>query len=311
MSTLASLLMALLMAAAVFALGWRDTAGEADMARAMGLTMPRRRFSLDAWAKSVDAGLTGPQILLAGAVWILGGLVVGLLQGGVWTAVLYALGAGLFYYGTLKQRREARRAERAEYLARALDVVETMLKQGRSLMDALEEAAQASPPVAREVLNDLIARLRAAPGDAAARAVREWDETWDNPAVDMLAAALLAALEGRMELARFIEPLRGSLQDVVDVLRTAQAEAKGIVWQTRFLTFWPPVVLLAMTLFAPGWAAAFRAHPWLLLPALLGSVLTYWLTMGDLRRNLSVDAAVGLAPGGEGEIKLDRMGKPL
>ena len=200
---------------------------------------------------------------------------------------------------------------RAEYMARALDVLQTLLRQGRPLIEALEEAAASVPPVAQEVLYDLVVRLRASPGDAAARSVREWDDAWDNPAVDMTAAALLTALEGRMEVARFVETLRESLREIVEILRSAHAEAKGIEWQTRFLAFWPPIVLAAMVLFSPGWALAFRERPYLVLPALLGSVLTYALTMRDLRANLSVDAAVGLSPGGEGEIRLDHMGRPL
>ena len=311
MAIVSSLILALLAGAVVVSLGWQAQARERDMAEAMGLTQPRRRFSLDDWARQIDAGLTGRQIVIGAALWLSGGLVLGLIQGGGLAAVLYALGALSVYWGTLQQRRQERRMARAEYMARALDVLQTLLQQGRPLIEALEEAAVSVPSVAREVLQDLVIRLRAAPGDAAARAVREWDEAWDNPAVDMTAAALLTALEGRLEVSRFVETLRQSLREVVEILRSAHAEAKGIEWQTRFLAFWPPIVLAAMVLFSAGWALAFREQPYLILPALLGSVLTYVLTMRDLRANLSVDAAVGLSPSGEGEIHLDRMGKPL
>jgi len=311
MDVVVSLILALLVAAAVVSIGWRALADERDMAEAMGLALPRRRRSLDDWARHVDAGLTGRQIVVGGALWLLGGLVLGLIQGGGLVAVLYAAGTTAVYWGTLQQRRQERRMARAEYMARALDVIQTLLHQGRPLVEALEEAAVSVPPVAREVLHDLVVRLRSSPGDAAARAVREWDEAWDNPAVDMTAAALLTAIEGRMEVSRFVDTLRASLREVVEILRSAHAEAKGVEWQTRFLAFWPPLVLAAMVVFSPGWASAFRTRPYLVLPALLGSVLTYMLTTRDLRANLSVDAAVGLPAGGEGEIRLDRMGKPL
>ncbi len=298
-------------ASAVVVLGWRSPVGADEMARALGLSEKRKSFSLEEWVAQLDAGLTAPQVFLGWSTWVLGGGVLGFLEGGPLGGILFSLASGVFYWGLLQQRREHLRTLRAKHLARALSVIQTLLEQGRGLMDALEEAARAVPPEGQQVLMDLVIRLRSVPADAAPQGVREWSARWNNPAVDMIAAALLTALEGRMEIGRFVETLRGALQDVLEVLETAHAEAQGILWQTRFLTFWPPLVFVVMVLLTPERGWLYRTRPWLLLPMLLGSFLTYVFSLWDLRRHLSLEAAVGLSARREGEIRLDRMGRVL
>ncbi len=311
MEVVGALAAGFLVASVILVLGWRAPVGEAAMARAIGLTSSRPRFSLERWAQQIDAGLTGMQLLLGWSVWILGGALLGFVEGGSFGALLFALGAGAFYWGLLRQRQEHLRTLRAKHLARALSVMRTLLEQGRGLMEALEESALSVPAEGRRVMMDLVVRLRAVPADAASQAIREWSDRWQNPAVDMMAAALLTAFEGRLEIGRFMETLQGALEDVLEVLEVAHAEAQGIIWQTRFLTFWPPLVFVVMVLLTPERGALYRARPWLLFPMLLGVLLTYVLSFWDLRRNLSLDAAVGLSRSGEGEIHLDRMGRVL
>jgi len=197
------------------------------------------------------------------------------------------------------------------HIARAMTVFRTLLAQGRSMMEALELAAQSVPPIGQEVLEDLVRRLRAAPTASSAQVIREWSQTWENPAVDMLAAALIMAYEQRTPIANFMDSLQTALQAVVAVITKARAQAKGSEWITKFLAFWPAIVLAFMALMAPGWRLSMLLYPWVLIPAITGSLLTYLLAYRDIRRNLSIEASLGLGEEGQGEIPLERMGRPL
>jgi len=289
-------------------LGWEP--GEQSMAAAMGLAQNKRRVDLAQIARESGTGLTADRLLMGMALWVVGGFIAGLPYGFV-VAVMFALGGGFVYWGGLSDKREDRRAKQSVQIARAMGIIETVLSQGRPLQDALEQAAEASPPEGREVLEDLVRRIREAPANEMARAIREWDEDWDNPSVDMLAAALLAAIEARIEIAPLVHSLRENIQDVSDVLNRTRSEAAGIVWQAKFLAFWPLIVLALLSFVAPEWAIAYHRNPLLILPVLLGSAATWWLSMRQIRTGLSVDASVGIGENGEGEIQLDRLGKIL
>jgi hypothetical protein len=78
------------------------------------------------------------------------------------------------YAGTLSDKRQEFRLKQAKDILRGLGVVETLLSQGNPLGDALDDAAQAVGPDGRMVLGDLVVRLRTAPADEAALAVREF-----------------------------------------------------------------------------------------------------------------------------------------
>ncbi len=309
MAMLIGLLAALAAAAVPLTIG-REWGSERRMAQVMGVAHPHRRFDLARLARESGTGLQPHQIIMGLLAWSVGGFLLGLPQG-VFVALLFGLAGGLIYWGSLTDKREDRRSKQAVQIARAMGIIETVLSQGRPLHDALEQAAQASPLEGREVLEDLVRRMRQVSANEMARAVREWDEAWDNPATDMLAAALLAALESRIEVAPLVGSLQENIMDVTDTLRRTHAEAQGIIWQSRFLAFWPIIVLAIISLATPSWAVAYRHNPLLILPALIGSALTWALSMRQIRNGLSVDAAVGIGAHGEGEIQLDRLGKVL
>jgi Flp pilus assembly protein TadB len=310
MTFLLSLIGALALASIPLLLGWRRTYSAAQMARQMGVAPPEKRVDLEKMARQTGTGLTLNQILFGFLTWAGGGFVAGLALGMV-PAVLFSLAGGLIYSGSLSDIRQAFRLQQAKDILRGLSVVETLLGQGRTLQDSLEGAARSVGPDGRLVLEDLVLRLRTAASDQAAKAVKEWTMIWDNPAVDIVATSLLASIEGRIEISPLIANLRTTLGAVVEVLSRARAASKGIEWQARFLALFPPGVLVVISIMTPENGRMYAQNPVFLLPVLLGSGLSYWLSMRMVRNGLSIEASMGLQSGEVGMIQLDRMGKVL
>lgn len=310
METLLSLIGALALAAIPIAFGWRRSVDEAGMARAMGIASPRQRFDPEKFAQQTGTGLSFNQIAYGFLTWVGAGLAGGIFLG-VFPALLFAIAGGLLYAGTLSDKRQEFRLKQAKDILRGLSVVETLLSQGRPLGDALNDAAQAVGPDGRLVLNDLVVRLRSAPADEAALAVREWTTIWDNPAVDIVATSLLASIEGRIEIGPLVASLRKTLGTVVEVLSRARAAAKGVEWQAKFLALFPPSVLVVIAITTPETGRLYSANPLLLSPVIIGSGVSYWLSMRMIRNGLSIEASMGLQPGQQGEIRMDRMGRVL
>ena len=310
METLIALIAALSLASVPILLGWRRTADEAGMARAMGIAQPKKRFDPEKFAHQTGTGLTFNQISYGFLAWVGGGLLGGLALG-IFPAILFAIAGGLLYAGTLSDKRQEFRLKQAKDILRGLGVVETLLAQGKPLNDALDEAAQAVGPDGRLVLSDLVVRLRSAPADEAAQAVRAWTTAWDNPAVDIVATSLLSSIEGRIEIGPLVAALRRTLGAVVEVLSRARAAAKGVEWQARFLALFPPAVLVVIAITTPDTGTLYSANPLLLMPVILGSGVSYWLSTRMIRNGLSIEASMGLSNGGQGEIRLDRLGRVL
>jgi len=310
MTFLLAIIGALALSAIPLVLGWRRTYGEAQMARQMGVAPPEKRIDLEKMARQTGTGLALNQILFGFLTWAGGGLVAGLSLGTV-PAVLFGIAGGLIYAGSLSDLRQSFRLQQAKDILRGLSVVETLLTQGRTLQDALDGAARSVGPDGRLVLEDLVLRLRTAATDQAAQAVKEWTTAWDNPAVDIVATSLLASIEGRIEISPLIANLRTTLGAVVEVLSRARAASKGIEWQARFLALFPPGVLVVIAVMTPENGRLYAQNPIYLLPVLLGSGLSYWLSMRMVRNGLSIEASMGLQSGQAGMIQLDRMGKVL
>jgi hypothetical protein len=310
MTTLLAFVAALALAAIPLAIGWRRGAGEASMARALGVAPLRRSFDPERFARQTGTGLAFNQLLLGCLAWTAGGFLAGLTLGGV-AAVLFAIAGGLFYAGGLFGRRQEFRLRQAKDILRAMGMLETLLQQGRPLQQAIEDVARAVGVDGRMVLEDLARRLRAAPANQTPQAVREWSGGWDNPAVDVVGAVLLASLEGRIDMAPLVAALRGTLSDIVEILSRARAAARGVEWQARFLALFPPAVAVMITLIIPSMGSVYAASPIFLLPVLLGSGLSYTLSMRMIQDGLSIEASMGLLSRGEGEIRLDRLGRVL
>lgn len=308
--TLLAMIGALALASIPLTLGWRRTAGEAQMARVLGVTIPKRGFDFEKFARQSGSGLSFRQLAFGCLAWIAGGFVAGWTLGFI-AAILFALAGGLLYFSSLTTRRQDVRMRQAKDILRGLGVMETLLAQGRPLGTALEEAAQAVGPDGGQILNDLVIRFRVAPADRAGDAVREWTLGWNHPAVDVVGTALLAALEGRIEIAPLVASLRKTLNAMIEVLFRARAAARGIEWQARFLALFPPAVLVAIALTTPEMGALYAANPLVLLPVLFGSGLSYLLSMRMIRNGLSIEASLGLQAGKVGEIRLEKMGQVL
>jgi Flp pilus assembly protein TadB len=305
-----TLIGALALASIPLVLGWRRTTDEASMARAMGLNLPKRGLDPAKFARQTGTGLTFYQILFGALAWVAGGFAAGMFLGAL-AAILFAVAGGFLYIGSLNSRRQEVRLRQAKDILRGLGVVETLLSQGRSLSDSLDQAAQAVGPDGQRVLGDLVYGLRAAPADRAAQAVRAWTLTWDHPAVDVVGTALLAGLEGHIEIAPLVASLRKTLASVIEVLSRARAAARGIAWQARFLALFPPGVLVAIAVVTPEMGDLYASNPLWIVPALFGAGLSYLLSMRMIRNGLSMEASMGLEVGGQGEIQLDRMGRVL
>ena len=310
MTTLLAFVAALALAAIPLAIGWGRGAGEAGMARVLGLGPRRRGFDREKCARQTGTGMAFNQLLFGCLSWVAGGFLAGLILGPA-AAVLFAVAGGLFYIGGLYGRRQEFRLRQAKDLLRAMGMLETLLQQGRPLQQAIEEVVQAVGADGRLVLEDLAWRLRSAPAGQTPQAVREWTYAWDNPAVDVVGTVLLASLEGRIDMAALVAALRGALSDIVEILSRSRAAARGIEWQARFLALFPPTVAVAITLIIPSMGRVYTANPFFLLPVLLGSGLSYTLSMRMIQEGLSIEASMGLLSRGEGEIRLDRLGRIL
>jgi hypothetical protein len=97
----------------------------------------------------------------------------------------------------------------------------------------------------------------------------------------------------------------------VEVLSRARAAAKGVEWQARFLALFPPAVLVLIAITTPEVGKLYSGYPLFLSPVIIGSGVSYWLSMRMIRNGLSIEASMGLQAGQQGEIRLDRLGRVL
>jgi Flp pilus assembly protein TadB len=307
-----SLIAAISLASIPIILGWRSTAGEAAMAKQLGIAVPRKKFDPDRFARQTGTGLAFNQLLFSFLAWVFGGLIAGLFLGFI-AAILFAIAGGLLYYGGVSDRRQTFRLQQAKDILRGMGVVETLLADGKSLEVALRDASNAVGPDGRLVLGDLVSRMQAAPADQQGDAIRAWTLAWDNPAVNIVAVCLIGSVEYRISIADLVGKLRTTLADVVQILGRARAAANGIAWQSKFLAIFPPAVLVVMSILTPEAGRMYATQPWYLLPVVVGSSLSYWLSMRSVRNGLSIETSMGLQAGNapDGTIKLDKMGRVL
>lgn len=244
---------------------------------------------LEAWARGTGTGLSFREILTGALLWVLGFATVGLLAYGPLTAPLLALAGAGIYLSSLEGRRQEYVLEQARDLEKGMGLLALLLEQGLPLYDALAEAAQGCGRVGERMLRELAESLAAAPPEGQGEAVRRWAARWPGPAAAVAVPPLLAAVEGRLDPVPALRSLRATLGETLAVLGRARAEARGIEWQARFLAIWPPLAVAAFSLLG----IALGRSPVFLLPALLGSAVSFLLTHREIARGLSVEAALG------------------
>jgi Flp pilus assembly protein TadB len=281
---------------------------EAEMARALGLAKPRRRWDPNAWALRTGTGLTFRQIVLGAAAWAGGGLLIGILVFSPLIGLVFALSGAIFYLIGLVNRREEHRLHEAEDINGALAAIDTALSQGSTLTTALEQATTSIGPDGERILRDLLIRLRQAPAQQQSQAVAEWQAAWDNPAVAILATALQASYTGNILIGPIVAGLRQTLGDVVGVLSRARAAAAGVEWQARFLALFPTGILLFLAFSDPSMGAILRSRPSLALPALAGSVASYLLSTHSVRQGLSIAASLAMGNTAGGDLTVAERG---
>ena len=311
MTTIFALIGALALATVPIRLGWHRGWNESQLATVFGLREEKRRFDFDpeAWAAQTGTGLTFRQIAYGASIWTLGGLLAGWLMGGLLQALAFGFAGAMFYIGGLKSRQEERRLAIARQITYAVATMASNMREGRPVIESIRIAADSADHIGKPVIEDLYRRLHSAPAERFADEIREWSQTWQNPAGDMLANALIAALESRIELVKILTEIRDALRRQIKILAEGRAEAKGIEWQAKFLALFPPGVILFIRLTSEmgnTWA-----NPVYIAPTLIGAALSYWLTMRLVRSRLSLEASMGLLPAGRGEIPIDRFGNPL
>ena len=312
MDFLLALIAALALASIPLVLGWRRTTNWDERAREQGLYTPKKRFDPELYALRTGTGATFNQLLLSFIAWVVGGLVAGLFLG-IIPGVVFAVAGGLLYYGGISDRRQEYRIRVAREIVTAMGTMETMMTGNTALLPALEYAAKNTGVNGVAALKDLHARLQGAGSrpEELVNAVRAWAETWDNPAADVLGSALAPSLEKGEAVLEMITKLRETLSDIVALLSQARAASQGIAWQAKFLAIFPPMVLVFMSLLTPEAGKMYATQPWYLVPVLVGSGLSYWLSAQSIHKGLSIDANVGMMKGKGGEeatIKVDKMG---
>ncbi len=137
-----------------------------------------------------------------------------------------------------------------------------------------------------------------------------WNGSDQGQTIDIRTGSNIA-IEGRIEIGPLVASLRKTLGTVVEVLSRARAAAKGVEWQARFLALFPPAVLVLIAITTPEVGKLYSGNPLFLSPVIIGSGVSYWLSMRMIRNGLSIEASMGLQAGQQGEIRLDRLGRVL
>lgn len=310
-----ALVFAICMSSVVILLGWRRTAGEAEMARALGIAPKKRKLDPEKFARQTGTGLRFNQIAFGILVWSVGGFLLGAFMG-PFPALLFGLAGGMLYYGTLAEKRQDYRLRQADDILRAVGTMVAMLDSGKGLEDALQYGVRSCSPVGQIVMGDLWERIRGQENsEGRVKVIHGWALRWDHPAVDIVATILIAAHEENVRLLPMLANLSETLTGILDILGRARAASKGAEWQAKFLALFPPAIIAMTAIMTPEAGRIYSATPIYLLPVLLGSGVSYILTTRMIRKGLSLEASLGVqtpAPldvADRGGVEIDRMGR--
>ncbi len=188
---------------------------------------------------------------------ILGMLVGNLIASGVVVMMAAgALGGSLIPFYIVARRAEGVARERRQQFAEAVEILRGLVRVGYGLERALEFLAESGPLLMRPVMGRALAALRTGGLRAALEEVRRQVASYDG---DRLALALYAtATYGGRNVGAVLENLARAVREDLLVRREAEAEMARQELSARIIGILPIVVLAAMFLFSPDYAAVYR-----------------------------------------------------
>jgi Flp pilus assembly protein TadB len=310
---LLSLVAALCFSSVIITLGWRRSVSEAEMARAAGLAMPKKRFDREKYARQTGTGLTFNQIAISFTAWTVGGFILGALLGPL-SAFMFGIAGALMYYGSLAELRQTYRMKQAEAIMGAVGTIVSILEStNRDIEFALQKAVDYGSPVGQIIMGDLLERLRAKSSEEGRiNEITKWAQRWEHPASDILATLFIASYEKKIRLITMLKNLGETMTGIIEILQRARSQAKGIEWQAKFLALFPPALVLLVSISTPEAGKIYASSPLFLLPVLLGSGASYWLTTNTINNGLSLEASLGVqnqARTDTGKFTKTRFGK--
>ena len=229
--------------------------------------------------------------------------MLGMLLGPV-GAVLFGSAGGLMYYGTLAEIRQTYRLKQAEAIMNSIGTIVSIIEgKGRDLEEALRQAVEYGSPVGQIIMGDLYTNLRSESAETGRmQIIRKWARRWEHPAADILATVLIASYEKQIRLVTMLKNLGETMSGIIEILERARSQAKGVEWQAKFLAIFPPALVLMVSLISPELARTYASYPLFLLPVLLGSGLSYYLTTSTINKGLSLEASMGV----QNSVELDK-----
>jgi hypothetical protein len=272
------------------------------MARAVGLVLPKKTFDKDKYARQTGTGLTFNQIAISFTTWTLGGFILGTFLGPL-PAFLFGVAGALMYYGSLAELRQTYRMKQAEAIMSAVGTIVSVLEStNRDIEYALQKAVDYGSPVGQIIMGDLLGCMRKEPSEEGrVIEIRKWAQRWEHPAADILATLFIASYEKEIRLITMLKNLSETLTGIIDILQRARSQAKGIEWQAKFLALFPPALVLLVSISTPEAGKIYASSPLFLLPVLLGSGASYWLTTNTINKGLSLEASLGV----QNQAKMD------
>jgi tight adherence protein B len=260
-------------------IGLRGTAGEQTPSRRAG------------WRLSL-AGLHRRNVVLLIVLplvsWALTGWVV---------AVLFALVAALGLPRLLGGRRAAgARIERLQALADWTRRLGDVLAAGAGIEQAIESSGAGAPQAISTEVATLVARIRSR--QPIERALRDFAEELDDPTGDLVAGALLLAVDRRGRgLARLLAALATSVDAEVAMRRSVEADRATPRTTARWVMYITVVVCGGLLVFDHAYVAPFGSPAGQVVLAIIGALLTVsfvWmhrLTDGNARERWLPDEA--------------------
>lgn len=174
-----------------------------------------------------------------------------------WLAATVAAGmaGAIAPYAWVRGRAERRREAMVTMLPDAIDTLRGEIQGGRTPEQGIAFLAESGPELLRPLF--ALAAARAARDGLDSALIRAREELQD-PTFDRVTLALaIASRYGSRNVSAVLEQLSRSLRDELSVRREVRAEQARNIWSARILAGIPLLMLVAMKLLNPEYAAAY------------------------------------------------------